>query len=191
MKPNFEHDCENCVYLGEMKCFNQYTNTENQLFDLYVCNSKDYTNTVIARYSSDVHEYISGLESAYNRMNPMLIEAFNRANDKNLIKIKNLKFSEEEMNDFFEYKYDNFIDLYSFIYNNVYPTLWDSIKKVSQYPKCNQKTAEYIIGRIKKIEKNTNIMFIWVNKGFSVDNTLEDFEFKVAPFKIKEIGEYE
>ncbi len=50
MKPLFEHDCTCCTYLG----------TEND-HDLYHCGQSGFGQTVIARYSSDGPDYMSGL----------------------------------------------------------------------------------------------------------------------------------
>lgn len=51
------HDCEDCVFLGQYKDA-----------DLYVCINNEDGNTidtVIARFSSDAPDYISGLTFAY------------------------------------------------------------------------------------------------------------------------------
>ena len=53
--PRYTHDCTNCTFLGQHK-----------EFDLYVCAVDKKINTVIARYSSDSPDYISGLTFAIN-----------------------------------------------------------------------------------------------------------------------------
>ena len=51
--PLYEHDCQNCKFLA----------TLNNA-DLYVCASQNKIDTLIARYSSEPGDYISGLEFA-------------------------------------------------------------------------------------------------------------------------------
>ena len=46
-KPKFDHDCDNCQYVGNFK-----------EYDLYFCNT---TPTVIARYGNEGSEYASGM----------------------------------------------------------------------------------------------------------------------------------
>ena len=53
--PLYEHDCQNCKFLA----------TLNNA-DLYVCTSQNKIDTVIARYSSEHGDYISGLKFAQN-----------------------------------------------------------------------------------------------------------------------------
>ena len=66
LKVRFEHDCENCTYLGP------YSN-----FDLYVCIDKHgFIQTVVARYGR-LDDYKSGL--AFVQYNPSLLEALIRA----------------------------------------------------------------------------------------------------------------
>jgi hypothetical protein len=52
-KPNYQHDCDTCIFLGT------YNN-----HDLYFCNPcGTYVScTVIARYGNEPHEYKSGLK---------------------------------------------------------------------------------------------------------------------------------
>ena len=51
MKPKYKHDCSKCVFLG------RYAKA-----DLYVCPAEgNIIDTVIARFSSDPPDYISGL----------------------------------------------------------------------------------------------------------------------------------
>lgn len=51
--PLYEHDCTNCKFLGT------FNNT-----DLYVCASQKKIDTIIARYSSEPGDYVSGLDFA-------------------------------------------------------------------------------------------------------------------------------
>ena len=56
MKPLYEHDCEQCMFLGTF-----------ELKDLYVCptnRSDKIISTVIARCSSEGSDYSSGLHFA-------------------------------------------------------------------------------------------------------------------------------
>jgi len=55
--PRYKHDCENCVFLGNFTLDVTY-------YDFYVCAAGKNISTVVARYSSDDPDYISGLEVA-------------------------------------------------------------------------------------------------------------------------------
>lgn len=82
-KPNFVHDCEGCIFLGTYEW-------EKQSFDLYTCKQGVNWPTVIARFSSDGPDYLSGLEIAIqletnprdddDRTHP-LVEAMKRAKE--------------------------------------------------------------------------------------------------------------
>jgi len=61
----FEHDCDDCVYLGQYKAY-----------DLYCCVKEP---TVIARFSSDGPDYASGLIFAEPNGVEPLYEAKKRA----------------------------------------------------------------------------------------------------------------
>jgi hypothetical protein len=54
MKPVFEHDCKACVYLGTIK-------DKRDLYDLYYCPADLLGPTVIARWSSNGPDYMSGM----------------------------------------------------------------------------------------------------------------------------------
>lgn len=73
--PLYEHDCNNCVFLGK------YTE-DNHVYDLYFCNNEP--TTVIARYSNIGSDYISGLAFAKPSVNSILYEAKKRAIERNL-----------------------------------------------------------------------------------------------------------
>lgn len=86
-KPNFDHDCDSCTFLG---CLHR----EGKTYDLYYC--KRGGPTVIARFGSEGPDYMSGLELArkLKRMGkegeksscyPLVI-ALDRAIDKELTK---------------------------------------------------------------------------------------------------------
>ena len=68
----FQHDCENdCLFLGPFVHRGKYV-------DLYVHqDAHNKIDTVIARYSSEPSDYISGVLAA--RHYPELLEALNRA----------------------------------------------------------------------------------------------------------------
>lgn len=66
--PQFEHDCDRCLFLG------RYNNV-----DLYVCARSNIADTVIARHSSEGSDYTSGLIFAHRNIIPDLSEAMERA----------------------------------------------------------------------------------------------------------------
>lgn len=70
--PKFQHDCVNCISLGE---FNDH--------DLYFCLQSGDRATVIARYGDDGPDYTSGLGLAH--LDTELGEAKKRAEEKGLI----------------------------------------------------------------------------------------------------------
>lgn len=73
--PQFTHDCDVCTFLGR---------SENGRADLYFCKqSGDAGPTVIARYSSDGADYLSGLMFAGTQ--PWLREAAKVAKARNLL----------------------------------------------------------------------------------------------------------
>ncbi len=72
----FQHDCDNCKPLGEFGDA-----------DLYYCNQQIGGPTLIARYSSDGADYISGL--CFADKVPALGEARKRAFDAGYLKTPN------------------------------------------------------------------------------------------------------
>lgn len=56
-KPIYLHDCTGCIFLGTYEW-------QGQKYDLYTCKQGMNWPTVIARYSSDGPDYLSGLEVA-------------------------------------------------------------------------------------------------------------------------------
>lgn len=82
-KPNYEHDCNNCVYLGDV-----FDSEIRKTVDLYFCAS---TPTVIARYSSDGPEYISGI--AFVGSSVPLAVAFELAYRRGLLKVTANRFT--------------------------------------------------------------------------------------------------
>ena len=77
IKPNYEHDCNNCVYLGDT-----FDNEARKTVDLYFCSS---TPTLIARHSSDGPDYISGM--VFVDRYQALATAFARAYAKGILKV--------------------------------------------------------------------------------------------------------
>lgn len=72
MKPQYEHDCENCKFLGQFE-------HEGVHHDLYFCN---HAPTVIARYGKYGH-YACGL--SFIDVDPILTEAAVKAIEKGLL----------------------------------------------------------------------------------------------------------
>ena len=72
MKPKYTHDCDACTFLGHWRGSDLEGNPVLD-YDLYRCG----TSTVIARYSSDGPDYISGL--CFADSNSALGEAKRRA----------------------------------------------------------------------------------------------------------------
>lgn len=68
----YTHDCDNCKPLGEYA-----------RYDLYFCPSTHAIPTLVARFSSDGPDYISGLE--FRHTIPCIGEAYRRAVKQNLI----------------------------------------------------------------------------------------------------------
>jgi len=72
--PVFEHDCEQCTFLGRFQCH-----------DLYFCRQGGNVSTVISRYGSAGPQYASGLEIGRKSLDPELAEAYRRAVERGLI----------------------------------------------------------------------------------------------------------
>jgi hypothetical protein len=84
-KPLYEHDCKNCKYLGRYTVSQYYWDMTGGVkeVDLYFCTQGGFLNTVIARFSNDGPDYISGL---YNcDTNVILAEAKKRALELGLL----------------------------------------------------------------------------------------------------------
>jgi len=69
--PLHQHDCSCCIFLGRKA-------TPQGEVDLYAHTGTGFSQTVIARYSSDGPKYSSGLVLSYGRI-PLLTEARKRA----------------------------------------------------------------------------------------------------------------
>ncbi len=67
---------------------------------------------------------------------------------------------------------------------------WDCAKqtKIGSI-KISKTTAEYIINRLIKIcpEENQKIQLIWLNYGWSIDNTIPEWSYKINFTKIEYI----
>jgi hypothetical protein len=71
-KPQFQHDCPRCTFLG---AFNHH--------DLYHCTQGGGHPTVIARYGDDGWDYLSGLP--FTARSVELMEAERRARERGLL----------------------------------------------------------------------------------------------------------
>lgn len=93
MKKNFKHDCETCIFLGEFLFRDNFTRGVDPLIiraaDLYVC-SQDEFPTVIARFSDESSNYISGimLHDRHGFQHMALREAQLRAFSDDILEIK-------------------------------------------------------------------------------------------------------
>jgi hypothetical protein len=86
-KPYYVHDCAACTFLGRY-------DWGGQSYDLYTCKQGRDWPTVIARFSSDGPDYLSGLPVAKelesnprndNEYNHPLVEAMRRAKARGLL----------------------------------------------------------------------------------------------------------
>lgn len=78
-KPLYEHDCPKCTFLGTF-----YSIEHEAVCDLYHCPQGGFA-TVIARYSSDLPDYSSGMEFGRLGIHSDLTEAHERAKRRGLI----------------------------------------------------------------------------------------------------------
>lgn len=74
MKPLFEHDCDACTFLGH--------NDEGTM-DLYFCPQLPGLPTVIARFSDNGPDYMSGI--AFAPYNPNINKAVRLAKERGLL----------------------------------------------------------------------------------------------------------
>lgn len=77
--PMFAHDCESCIFLGG----GSLEGDREVWYDYYYC-GQGGRPTVIARYSSDGPDYLSGMDNVPTT--PPLQEAYRRAKNAGLIK---------------------------------------------------------------------------------------------------------
>lgn len=86
-EPKYKHDCLECNFLGRHQLAGEQDLPAE--YDLYFCNGR-ISPTVIARYGSEGHEYLSGLEVAQalqkngHDQDP-LVEALRRAKSGGLV----------------------------------------------------------------------------------------------------------
>ncbi len=75
MKPQFQHDCNNCTFLGT-------ASLDNKKADLYCCIRGDgqeiHYTSLLARYSDDGPDYSSGPANHISIINDFLVIALNR-----------------------------------------------------------------------------------------------------------------
>jgi hypothetical protein len=74
--PSFRHTCSQCVFLGAVEF-------DDRFYDLYFCEQGHFFPTIIARGSSDPHDYTSGIALA--EVDPVLHEAYERAKERGFI----------------------------------------------------------------------------------------------------------
>lgn len=72
MEPRYSHDCAGCVFLGI-----------SEEADLYYCDQGDSLKTIIARYSDEGPDYISGI--AFAGTNPDLAKAKKIAEERGFL----------------------------------------------------------------------------------------------------------
>jgi hypothetical protein len=87
-KPVYSHNCDKCVFLGTWEW-------REVLYDMYTCKQGTLNlPTVIARFSSEEKDYISGIEVAraletqlqrLDEINHPLVEALHRAFARGLL----------------------------------------------------------------------------------------------------------
>lgn len=78
MNPLYQHDCSSCTFLGSVEGA-AHPGDLSKKTDLYVCGRHEHL-TVIARYSSDLPDYSSGLAFAFLEHPHLLLrEAARRA----------------------------------------------------------------------------------------------------------------
>ena len=70
---------------------------------------------------------------------------------------------------------DTIIDYILKLYGAVITHDWDSIKSFNGFPKANNKTILTILDLGAEKFDHTQLNMTWMNKGFSQDNTLDDF----------------
>jgi len=192
--PIYKHDCSSCIYLGTYQLEEdfRYFKKDNKWHDLYYCGSND--PTVICRNSDDGPDYHSGLTFAYAGLNPFLIKAYNLANYKNLTKPQIITFRSIFLESYLESfmqktkeSGDIIEPLYNFLFRQLNYDLWDNIKTCYNRPACNQRTAEYLIGLLKKLSKQPQrVLTSWVNFGLEVKNELNDNQVCLPYFDLKE-----
>jgi len=73
-EPYWEHDCDQCVFLG-------HSQGQGRLVDLYYCETRGHSRTVIARYGED-GDYASGWGFINS---PALLEAMAIAKGRGLV----------------------------------------------------------------------------------------------------------
>jgi hypothetical protein len=78
--PLYRHNCSRCVFLGT-------TEFDGANYDLYYCAQGHLFPTIIARGSSDPHNYASGMALA--AIDPVLREAYERSKQRGYIPVDN------------------------------------------------------------------------------------------------------
>ena len=94
-KPQFEHDCDGCHYLGNITVNNPDDVLKQRCVDLYFCETLPRW-TVIARYGDKGYQYMSGAGFSYGASTP-LTRAAQLAIDKGLL--SNLEYKQGRYNE--------------------------------------------------------------------------------------------
>lgn len=77
VRPAWEHDCEDCIFLGRAN--------GDEVVDLYYCPNARPWPTLIARFSDEPHDYISGLVFGMCNLDERLAQAYRIAMETNLL----------------------------------------------------------------------------------------------------------
>jgi hypothetical protein len=91
-KPIYEHDCDRCIFLGNLHTGpnNPWVRKGVEDVDLYICPQGDFWPTLIARDGNDGSQYMSGFSFRYitdsRYKDYPLREAFIRGVEKHIIK---------------------------------------------------------------------------------------------------------
>ena len=69
------------------------------------------------------------------------------------------------------------LNLYKFVFPD-----WDKIKNIEHWPAVNRKTALFIMDNATGNKHDFNM--VWLNKGFSCDDTMPDWKVSTKKTKI-------
>ena len=91
-KPVYQHDCERCIFLGNMSYSGRWVPEGIISVDLYVCLQRINGATFIARFGDEGSEYMSGFSTywLFNREydDYPLLEAMRRAFEHEIISVQ-------------------------------------------------------------------------------------------------------
>ena len=99
-------------------------------------------------------------------------------NSKTYWEDKEMRLNKDKIDELFEtenHQANVMVGLYKMVFPN-----WDEIKSVDDWPKIGKQGAYYLAEKFMAFDRkhHPNVMpgGIWLNNGFSSDETLEDFE---------------